>query len=289
GVELADIPGTGPRGRVTLRDVELVAAAAGGPADPASNGHDGDREAPAAAPATPPGETLEPLSVMRRAVARRMTQSQLIPQFSLERDVDAAWLLGEKDRLKAASRGAAGGPAIGLNDLLLQAMAEMVLRHPALAASYVEGGDGEAPRLRRRDGVDVGLAVATPRGLLVPVVRGMHERPLAEVAAERARLVGLARSGRLAREEMGGAALTLSSLASFGVDRFRAMVNPGESCILAVGRVVDRAVPRGRGIDVVPSLSLTLTVDHRVADGAEAAAALAELAALLEGRMTWRP
>jgi pyruvate dehydrogenase E2 component (dihydrolipoamide acetyltransferase) len=229
------------------------------------------------------------MSVMRRAVARRMTQSQLIPQFSLERDIDASWLLGEKDRLTAARQGA-GGPAVpGLNDLLLQAMAEMVLRHPDLGLSFVEGQDGEAPRLRRRDGVDVGLAVATARGLLVPVIRGLHERPLAEVAAERTRLVGLARSGRLALEEMGGAALTLSSLASFGVDRFRAMVNPGESCILAVGRVVDRAVPRGRGIDVVPTLSLTLTVDHRVADGAVAAAALAELASLLEGRMTWRP
>jgi pyruvate dehydrogenase E2 component (dihydrolipoamide acetyltransferase) len=222
------------------------------------------------------------MSATHRAVARRMTLSQEIPQFSVEREIDATWLLGEKERV--ASNGAA---KIGVNDLLLQAMAEMLSRHPDLALSYVEAEDGGKPRLRRRQAIDIGLAVATPRGLLVPVIRSVPERSLGQIAADRARLVDAARSGGLTRDEMGGAVVTLSNLAGFGVDRFTAMVNPGESSILAVGRVVERVRPRGRGMTVVPTLALTLTIDHRVADGAAGGAALAELAELTEGAMTW--
>jgi pyruvate dehydrogenase E2 component (dihydrolipoamide acetyltransferase) len=218
---------------------------------------------------------------MRRAIARRMTLSQQIPQFTLTRDVDASWLLEEKGAL--ASR----HPGVGVNDLLLQAMAEVALRHPALAAAYAETADG-VPALAHRDAVDLGLAVATPRGLVVPVVRDAHTRSLADIAAERSRLVGDARSGRLRQDDMSGATMTLSNLSSFGVDQFTAMLNPGESAILAVGRVTDRLVPRGRGIAVLPMLTCTLTIDHRVADGATGAAALVELAELVEGAMTWR-
>jgi len=270
GVALEELTGTGPRGRITLGDVERAAGERRGPgAEPAQGGNGAG------------AERLEPLSATRRTVARRMTESQRIPQFSLHRDVDAEWLLAEKGRLSA------DGPArIGVNDLLVQALAETVGRHPDLGASYVEDGGG--PQLRRRDGVNVGLAVATERGLLVPVIARAHERSLAELALERARLVGSARDGRLGGEDMRGASISLSSLASFGVDRFNAMLNPGESAILAVGRTTDRVVPRERGLAVVPTMTLTMTLDHRVLDGAAGAAALAELAGLLEGGMTWR-
>jgi pyruvate dehydrogenase E2 component (dihydrolipoamide acetyltransferase) len=262
GVELEQVAGTGPRGRITLRDVEHAAR---------------ERHAGAAA------ERLEPMNATRRVVARRMTSSQQIPQFTLHRDVDAAWLLAEKDRLTA------GGPAkVGVNDLLIQALAETLVRHPDLAASYVPPENGGQPRLLRRDGVHVGLAVATDRGLLVPVIHDAHERSLAELALDRARLVDAARSGRLDRAELTGATISLSSLAAFGVDRFNAMLNPGESAILAVGRTVERVVPRDRGLAVVPMLALTMTLDHRVVDGAAGGRALAELAGLLEGGMTWR-
>jgi pyruvate dehydrogenase E2 component (dihydrolipoamide acetyltransferase) len=130
--------------------------------------------------------------------------------------------------------------------------------------------------------------VATDRGLLVPVIRRVHARTLAEIALDRARLTSAARAGRLEGEEMSGATITLSSLAGLGVDRFNAMLNPGESAILAVGRTVDRVVPRERGLAVVPTLTLTMTLDHRVVDGAAGARALAELADLLEGGMAWR-
>jgi pyruvate dehydrogenase E2 component (dihydrolipoamide acetyltransferase) len=213
-----------------------------------------------------------------------MTTSQQIPQFALSREIDASWLLGEKQRISTG-----GDVKVSINDLLVQALAETVVRHSDLALSYVESdADGELPQYRRQPGVDVGLAVATPRGLLVPVLRHAHDSPLHELAGERARLVQAARDGRLTLAEMTGATITLSSLAGFGVDSFVAMLNPGESAILAVGRTVDRVVARERGLAIVPTLSLTLTIDHRVVDGASGGAALAELADLLEGGMTWR-
>jgi pyruvate dehydrogenase E2 component (dihydrolipoamide acetyltransferase) len=255
GLELAAITGTGPRGRITLRDVEQAVAAGSGASDGA-----------------------KPLSVTRRAIAERMTESQRIPQFALDREIDATWLLAEKARLTKE-----GPVKVGVNDLLVQALAEALGRHTTLASSYVEPSS-----LRTRERVDVGLAVATDRGLLVPVIRAAAARTLGELALDRARLVTAARAGRLTRDEMTGAAITLSSLAAFGVDRFTAMLNPGESAILAVGRTVDKVVPKGRGIAVIPAITLTLTLDHRVVDGAVGAAALAELADLLEGEMTWR-
>ncbi len=258
GVTLAEVTGTGPRGRITLRDVETAA-----------NGR-------------APTEGLEPLGAVHRAVARQMTQSQRIPQFVLTREIDAGWLLAEKERLSREAK-------VSVNDLLVQALAETVLRHGGLAASFVEGGEGEQPQLMRRPGADVGLAVATDRGLLVPVLRRAHERSLRELAADRVRLVDAARSGRLSLEEMSGATITISNLGGFGVDSFTAMLNPGESAILAVGRPLERVVPRERGLAVITSIALSLTIDHRVMDGASGAEALVELAGLLEGGMTWRP
>jgi pyruvate dehydrogenase E2 component (dihydrolipoamide acetyltransferase) len=269
GISLGEVVGTGPLGRITLDDVEQFSAARG-----ASDGRAG---APAVA-----DQRLEPLSPARRAVARRMTQSQQIPQFALSREIDVTWLLAEKEQIPQH-----GEVRVSVNDLLIHALAETVRRHPDLGLSYVEQGDGASPQYRRADGVDVGLAVATDRGLLVPVIRAVDARSLHEIASERVRLVGEARDGRLALDQMSGATITLSSLAGFGVDSFAAMLNPGECAILAVGRAVEKVLPRGRGLAIVPTIALTLTIDHRVMDGASGGAALAELAALLEGDMTW--
>ncbi len=271
GVALEAVTGTGPRGRITLGDVEAAAAGAG--ASPRDAG--AARRSDAAAPAA--------MSRLRRAIARRMSASQLIPQYRLDRDVDVSHLLAEKEA-RAAAGGA--GPKVGLNDLLMQAIAAMIVRHPDLASVYE---DEPEPHLRRHDGVGVGLAVATDRGLVVPVIRGVESIGLREVAAQRQRLVAAARTGRLEPHEMGGAVITLSNLGSFGVDRFNAMLNPGESAIVAVGRTIDRVVARGRAITVVPTMTVTMSFDHRAIDGAVGGAALGGLAELLEGGMTWRP
>jgi pyruvate dehydrogenase E2 component (dihydrolipoamide acetyltransferase) len=277
GLSLEQIEGTGPGGRITLGDVERAAARPGaGPSFAAAAG-------PAAAATTSSSERLEPLSATRQAIARRLTESQMVPQYTLTRDVDASWLMSEKARLSAE-----GPVKVGVVDLLLQGLAEALARHPQLAASFVPAADGEPAKFRHREGIDLGLAVASERGLLVPVIRRAHERSLAELALERARLVEVTRAGRLGMSDMGDAAATLSSLGTFGVDQFSAMLNPGESAILAVGRTVERVVPRERGLAVVPTLTLTFTFDHRVVDGATGAAALAELAELLEGGIAWR-
>jgi pyruvate dehydrogenase E2 component (dihydrolipoamide acetyltransferase) len=269
GISLETIAGTGPAGRITLGDVERAAA---------------DRPAPrAAAVQTSSGGRLEPLSATRQAIARRLTESQLVPQYTLTRDVDAAWLLAEKDRLTAA-----GPVKVGVVDLLLAGLAETLARHPQLAASFVPGDGGEPPCFRHPDGIDLGLAIASGRGLLVPVIRGAHERTLPELVLERTRLVELTRAGRLGLADMGAAGATLSSLGTFGVDRFTAMLNPGESAILAVGRTVEKVVPRDRGLAVVPTLTCTFSFDHRVVDGAVGGTALSDLAELLEGGIEWR-
>jgi len=256
GVDLATVTGTGPRGRVTLGDIKLAARSTG-------------------------SRRSEPLTGFHRAALRNLTASQLIPQFVLFREIDVSWLLREKARLAASQR-----VGLSVNDLLLQAFAEILQRHPRLGAS-LEDRDGE-PVLSWPATTDLGLAVAGSRGLLVPVVRDVQRRTLAEISSERRRLVELARAGRLEANEMSGATATISSLASFGVDAFQAMLNPGQSSILSVGQVVDRVVPRDRGLAVTPRTTLGLTLDHRVVDGAVGAAALADLGELLESAMEWR-
>jgi pyruvate dehydrogenase E2 component (dihydrolipoamide acetyltransferase) len=299
GVELSSINGSGPRGRITLDDVR---AAADRPAAPAAV--NGDR--PPGTPGAPPAEVndrsrglpahspardvdpafVQEASPLRRAIARRMSASQLIPQYQLVRDVDAGPLLAES----AARKEAAGsGPGPGVNDLLMQAIAEMVRRHPGLATSYVADPDATSARLIRATEVNVGLAVATDRGLVVPVIRNADTLGLAEIAGRRKTLVSAARAGTLGLPDMSGGTITLSNLGGFGIDRFTAMLNPGEAAIVAVGRTVERLVPRGRAIVVVPTLTVTISFDHRSVDGAVGAAALGELGDLLEGTMVWRP
>jgi pyruvate dehydrogenase E2 component (dihydrolipoamide acetyltransferase) len=282
GIDLRTITGTGPGGRITLRDVQTVAAngdAAPGP----------DRPGAPARPAAAPSQLVAAasrteLTPTRRAIARRMTVSQSIPQYHLVREVDASHLIAEK-----AAQSSRGPSNVGINDLLVQAIAEAAVDHPALATSYVGAAEGEPPYLRTSQEIDVGLAVATERGLVVPVIRGAQAGGLRAIADERRRLVDLARSGRIGLGEITGATITLSSLAAAGIDRFTAMVNPGEAAIVAVGTTVDRLVPRGRTISVVPTLTVTITFDHRVVDGAVGAQALSGLAELLEGAMRWRP
>jgi pyruvate dehydrogenase E2 component (dihydrolipoamide acetyltransferase) len=275
GVDLDRVAGTGPNGRVTLRDVEAVAAE---PKPPTAS--------PAPTPPAPAALDGEAATPMRRAIARRMTMSQRdIPQYQLVREVDATHLLAQKDA--AASAVGKGEARPGVNDLLVQALAAMVERHPALATLYAED-EGGAATLTRTDSTDVGLAVATDSGLVVPVIRAAGEASLRAIAAERVRLVDRARVGRLDLAEMSGGVISLSNLGGFGVDRFTAMVNPGQAAIVAVGRTVDRVVPRGRGTAVIPVLTVTISFDHRSVDGAAGAAALATLAELLEGGMQWR-
>ena len=252
GVDIASVRGTGPGGRINIEDVE---AAAGGPA---------------AARAAPGGngvpEKREPLSRMRRAVAEAMTRSvREAPQFSISRDVD----MSNADRRRKAA-------GASYTDVIVSAAAKALRAHPRLRSRL----DGDA--LVTTERIDVGIAIALDAGLIVPVVRDAETNGLAALKDERERLEAAVRSGHAPGDAFGGAAITVSNLGTLGVDRFTAIVNPPEAAILAVGRVADRVTVVGGAPTVRPIASLTLSVDHRVADGADAARYLADVVKELE-------
>ncbi|TMG39445.1 MAG: 2-oxo acid dehydrogenase subunit E2, partial [Chloroflexi bacterium] len=248
GVDIARVAGTGPGGRVTLEDVEGAAQAAPGPSGSAD------------------GEHREPLSRMRKAIAERMSRSwREAPQFSVSRDVDMT--------SANAARKKAGA---SYTDAIVAAAAKALAAHPRFRARF-DGGT-----LVREDGVHVGIAVAVEDGLLVPVVRDADRKDLAALAKERERLEQHAHAGKLTAEELTGGVFSVSNLGTMGVDRFTAIVNPPEAAILAVGRVSDRVIAQAGQAVVRPVATLTLSVDHRVADGAAAARFLDDIAKALE-------
>jgi pyruvate dehydrogenase E2 component (dihydrolipoamide acetyltransferase) len=257
GIDLATVRATGDR--ISVDDVE--AAHAAGPSTSPS--------APAATTSVADAGTgaRPPLSRMRRAIAERMTQSfRDVPQFSVSRDVDMT--------AAGAARTAAG---VSYADVLILAVARTLADHPALTAQYDPAG------LVPADGIHVGIAVALDDGLLVPVLRDADTKDLATIARERGVLQDGAKAGKLPVEALSGAVITISNLGQHGVDRFTALINPPEASILAVGRIRDQAVARDGAVAIAPVVSLTLSVDHRVVDGAVAARFLADLADRLEG------
>lgn len=258
GVDLARVrPARG--GRISIEDVE--AAGTAGPAGTPPGASGGGPAAPDAA------AVRAPLSRMRRVIAERMTRSfRDVPQFSVSRDVDMT--------AAGAARTAAG---VSYADVLIWAVARTLLDHPRLTMRYDPEG------LIPGDGIHLGIAVALDDGLLVPVLRDADTKELAAISRERSALQEGARAGKLAADALAGAVLTISNLGAHGVDRFTAIVNPPEAAILAVGRVRDQVIARAGVAVVAPIVSLTLSVDHRVADGAEAASFLADLAGRLEG------
>jgi len=259
GLELARISGSGPRGRVQLVDVRAaIAARLGGAATPGA------------------------LPAMRRALARSMTLSNAtVPQFTLERAVDMTTLQAARAALTLAQ--APGAPKLSINDFLLQALARTLLAYPAMNATFSGNADSPDARIVAASGAHIALVVAVENGLLVPVLHDVEQLGLAEIARRRADCVERGLAGRLRREELEGATLSLSNLGMRGPDRFAALINPPQSAILAVGRQRDCAVVRNGAVVIRPICALTLTVDHRVADGRLAAEFLTSLCALLEG------
>jgi pyruvate dehydrogenase E2 component (dihydrolipoamide acetyltransferase) len=255
-VDLGQVSGSGPLGRVQLEDVKRALGEAGG------------------------------LSPMRRAVARAMALSNAtVPQFWVERAIDMSTL--QAVRAELSGKLPKDSPKPSVNDFLLQAVARALLELPALNATFA--GDPAAPdaRIVPASGVHIGLVVAMEEGLLVPVIHHVERFGLGEVARRRADVVERALHGRLKREELEGATFSISNLGADGPDRFTALINPPQSAILAVGRQHDCVVARAGKFEVRPTCELTLTVDHRVADGRLAATFLARLVQILEGR-DWR-
>ncbi len=263
GLELAGIAGSGPGGRVMEEDVLGAAAAI-------LRG----RGAVSAAAAGPAGVVERiPLTGVRGIVSRRMGESaRETARVVLFREVDAGAMIELRDMLKEQ------GVEVTYNDILVRVCAEALRRHPEANARL---GDGCIERLGE---VNIGLAVETERGLLVPVIRGADRRSLSEIARERARLVEAARAGRIGPDDMSGGTFTITNLGMYGVEGFTPVINLPECCILGVGRIGKKAVVCEECDEVMvrPMMMLSLVFDHRVIDGAPAARFLDTIARLVE-------
>ena len=275
-LDLATIGGSGPYGRITRVDVEDAIAQR----DAAQAVADGGAHAPAdltSTEVTPgtagDGDEVVPLGSIRRVAARRLSESQAVPHFFLTAVVNAERLIAFRAEVNAGLAGT--GTKVTINDLIVRGCAVALRAHPEVNSSW--GGD--ALLLHRH--VNIGIAVSTPAGLLVPVVVDADRKPLSRIASETFELVERARAGRLTMNEMTGGTFTVSNLGMFGIDQFTAVINPPEAAILAVGAATDVPVVRDGGLVGVPMLKITLTVDHRVLDGATAAAFLRDLTAIL--------
>lgn len=261
GIALEELRGTGPGGRIIEADVLDFLGAR--------------REEAPAAPAPEEAEVYRP-SRIEQVMARRMAQSfAQAPHFYLTVEVDATRLVELRQGLLAPVEERAG-VKLTYTDLLLKILAETLTDHPRLNAWWEEG------QIRLHRVVNLGLAVAVEEGLIVPVLHGAAGLALPELARRRAELASRAAQGKLRLEDLEGATFTLSNLGMFEVDQFQAILNPPQAAILATGSIRERPGAVEGGVRLRPSLYTTLSVDHRVADGATAARFLQDLKARLE-------
>jgi pyruvate dehydrogenase E2 component (dihydrolipoamide acetyltransferase) len=265
GVDLRAVQGTGKGGRI--RESDVVAAMPG-------------RTAPSAttsAPATPPipGRD-EKISTLRRTVADRMHRSKtLTAPVTLTTRVDAAALVRLREGMKAKSKGTKNVPAYG--DIIMREVAQALLEHPALNARW------EDDHIRFPDSVNIGFAVDTEAGLVVPVLRDAPKRSLQELADLTRDLADRAKARRLSMEEMSGGTFTITNLGMAGIDAFTPIINWPECAVLGVGRITQEPVVKGKKVVVGDRLWLSLTFDHRIVDGAPAARFLDAVRGRIEG------
>src|SRR3954454_12513258 len=260
GIDLAAIHGTGPEGRIVAEDGER--AEAGGPAGPA----------PVPAPPTSGDVERVPLSNVRKTIARRVNAAWQIPVFQLQASAD----MTRVNALVARLRERDPNVRVTVTDVLTKVCAQALLRHREVNAEFTENAILLHPT------ANVGLAVAAPQGLVVPVIRSAERLSLTEIAGVRADLVARARETKLRAEDLEGGTFTISNLGMFAVERFTAVLNPPQAAIVAVGATEERVVPAGGETAVRPMVTLTATFDHRAVDGAPAAAFLQTLKESLE-------
>ncbi len=262
GIELRGLTGTGPDGRIVAEDVERAAAGGATPA-------------PVSRPAAPvEGIELVPLTSLRKTIARRMTEAWQAPAFQISMSADMSRAQELRARLVELHDGDGAKPTI--NDVLTKVCAAALMRHRAVNALFA----GDAIELHPT--ANVGIAVALPGGLVVPVIPSCERKTIAELANARADIVGRAREGKLTQADLDGGTFTISNLGMYGVEGFVAVLNPPQAAILAVGAIEEKPVVRDGDLEIVPLMQLTLTCDHRSLDGATAAEFLGTVKAFLE-------
>jgi pyruvate dehydrogenase E2 component (dihydrolipoamide acetyltransferase) len=278
GLNLATVTGTGPGGRIIARDLEKVQYQ-----EPQGKTQEAKRETiPPPVPSVLAAPEARPLTMMRKAIARRLVESkQTVPHFYLTIDVDADPLSALRERinedLAAAPQEEGSAPLkVSLNDLLIKACAVALTRVPECNAQFTP----DAILIHHR--VDISVAVAVPDGLVTPVVRDASTKTVLEIASEVRDLASRARAKKLRPEEMANGTFSISNLGMYGIDEFAAVINPPEGAILAVGQVRREPVVKGEAVVPGRRMAMTLSCDHRVVDGAVGATFLKVLRQLLE-------
>jgi pyruvate dehydrogenase E2 component (dihydrolipoamide acetyltransferase) len=263
GIELSSLRGTGPEGRIVAEDVER-ASATGAVATSAT----------AAAP-VPSGEVeVVNLNQMRKTIARRMTEAWEAPAFQISMSADMTAAIRLRESLLA--RVEEGGVRPTYSDILTKVVALALMRHRDVNAHFA----GDSVKLFPT--ANIGIAVAVPHGLVVPVIASCEARTIPEIAVARADIVSRTREGKLRAEDLEGGTFTISNLGMYGVERFAAVLNPPQAGILAVGAIEERAVVVDGDLEIQPRMDMTLTVDHRSVDGATASEFLATAKSFLE-------
>lgn len=264
GVDLTQVQGTGPGGRITERDVQAFAQRRG--------------RAPAEAPPAPaPAEEAEVVEVsrMRLAIARLTTRSkQEIPHFYVTNTVDMTEAMALRSQVNQAL--SSQGVRVSVNDLLVKACVLALKKYPDFNASYEDG------RLVRHRSINIGIAIALENGLIVGVIPRCESRSLVDIAQASKALVERAQEGRMRAEDYTGATFSISNLGMYDIENFTAIIYPPNAAVLAVGSVRREPVVKGDQVAIAQVMRMTLSIDHRVADGAQAAQFMAHLKWLLE-------
>jgi len=294
-IDLSSMKGSGPNGRIIRADIEARQTSA--PAQPSPvEAQAGAREAeappppvqqaqpdakpapkPAAVPVTAPHQ-LVPNSTMRKVIARRLLEShQLVPNFYVTMDMEIDALLTLRaDLNKRAPKEGPGAFKLSVNDLVIKAAAAALRRVPKVNATYTEDA------MVVYDDIDISVAVSMPDGLITPIVRKADQKGLAAISNEMKDLGARAKSGKLKPEEFQGGSFSISNLGMFGVKQFTAIINPPQAAILAVGAGEKRPVVKDGALAVATVMTCTLSVDHRVADGALGAEWMAVFKGIVE-------
>ena len=287
GVDLASVTGSGPHGRIIKADVEAAKPGQAKPAAPQAT----SQAAPAPSAAPRPVQSLEqmgiapgsydliPLDGMRKTVARRMSDSfRDVPHFPLSIDIELDELLAARIKINAMLE--KQGVKVSVNDMVIKAAAVALMRVPEANASYSPEG------IAMHHHADIAMAVAVPGGLITPIIRAAETKGLAQIASEAKDLAERARTKKLKPEEFQGGTFSISNLGMFGIRSFASIINEPQGAILSVGAGEKRPVVRGNELAVATVMTVTLTCDHRVVDGAVGARFLAALKPLIEDPIT---
>jgi pyruvate dehydrogenase E2 component (dihydrolipoamide acetyltransferase) len=283
GLDLSRVVGSGPHGRIVKTDIEK--AAAGGTAKAAPAAAKGLPGAPSV-PSTPafgePEFELRPHSMMRKTIARRLQESkQFVPHFYLTIDCEIDRLLKMREEINGgAPKEGKGAFKLSVNDLIIKACAIALKQVPAANASWSDEG------VKMYKTADISVAVAIPNGLITPIIRRAEDKRLSDISNEMRGLAGRAKDGKLKPEEYTGGSFSLSNLGMFGIKDFAAIINPPQGCILAVGAGEQRAVVKNGALAIATMMSCTLSVDHRVVDGAIGAEFLSAFRKLIENPLS---